>query len=78
MEARKLTPMQIELLRMFSFDHSEEFANELKAFFNKYLQHKIDEETDKLWDAGILDAKEIENLKTEDLHLLRRNGSTGC
>ena len=76
-EARKLTPMQIHLLRMFSFDHSEEFAKELKSLYNQYLQKKIEEESDKLWESGILNATTIEELKTEDLHKFRRNVSTG-
>ena len=43
MEAKKLTPVQIDLLRMFSFDHSDEFAIEIKEVLGKYLQYKLDD-----------------------------------
>ena len=76
MEARKLSPVQIDLLKLFQFDHSDEFAIELRGVINQYLQKKIDEETDHLWDEGILDQKAIDQIKDEDLHiLLRKNES---
>lgn len=78
MEARKLTPMQIDLLRMFAFDHSDEFAKELKTIYNKILQGRIETLTDQLWQEGILDEKTIESLKTEDLHALRRHAAPRC
>ena len=68
MEATKLTPLQVDLLRMLSFDHSDEFAKEFRMVYNKFLQEKIEKESDYLWDAGILNADTIERLRTEDLH----------
>ncbi|MDE6379934.1 MAG: hypothetical protein K2L11_05630 [Muribaculaceae bacterium] len=68
MEARALTPVQEELLKMFAFDHSDSFANEIKKVLKNYLLRKIDEETDRLWDEGELDQKVLDELRYEDLH----------
>ena len=79
MEAQKLTPVQIDLLRMFSFNHSDEFAVEIKEVLGNYLQHKLDEELDLLWDNGTLNQEKLDQIRNEDLHLtLRQNGSPRC
>ncbi len=70
MEARALTPMQQELLRMFSFEHSDNFVKEIKSVLNSYFQRKIEDETERLWDSGILDQKALDQLRKEDLHKL--------
>lgn len=68
MEARSLTPVQQDLLRLFSFNHSDEFAKEIKEVLSSYLRKKLEEETNRLWDEGILDEKALEKLRHEDLH----------
>ncbi|MDE7421934.1 MAG: hypothetical protein K2N35_17230 [Muribaculaceae bacterium] len=68
MEARVLTPVQEDLLKMFAFDHSDSFAIEIKKVLKTYLLKKIDEETTRLWDEGILDQKRLDELRHEDLH----------
>lgn len=68
MEAYALTPVQQDLLRLFSFDHSDSFAREIKGVLNSYFQSKIDEETDRLWEAGILNEERLNQLRDEDLH----------
>ena len=79
MEAKKLTPVQIDLLRMFSFDHSDEFAIEIKEVLGNYLQHKLDDELDKLWDNGTLNQEKLDQIRKEDLHqTLRQHGSSRC
>ena len=79
MEAKKLTPVQIELLRMFSFDHSDEFAKEIKEVLGYYLRRKLDDELDKLWDNGTLDQEKLDQIRKEDLHqTLRQPGSSCC
>ncbi len=69
MEASALTPVQHDLLRMFGFDHSDSFVIEIKKVLKEYLLKKIDEETDRLWDEGILDQKRLDEIRHEDLHL---------
>ncbi|MDE5874666.1 MAG: hypothetical protein K2M10_04075 [Muribaculaceae bacterium] len=66
--ATTFTPTQRELLKLFSYDNSEEFAVELKNVINNYLQSVIDKESERLWDEGILDEKRLSELRTEDLH----------
>lgn len=68
MNANSLTPMQHELLKLFSFDHSEAFAVEMKRVLTRHLLSKLDSETDRLWDEGILDQKVLDELRHEDLH----------
>lgn len=67
MEARALTPVQEDLLKMFAFDHSDSFAIEIKKVLKTYLLHKIDEETTRLWDEGILNQERLDELRHEDL-----------
>ena len=79
MKAKKLTPVQIDLLRMFSFDHSDEFAKEIKEVLGNYLQSKLDDELDKLWDNGTLNQEKLDQIRKEDLHqTLRQHGSPRC
>ena len=68
MEARALTPVQEDLLKMFAFDHSDSFAKEIKKVLKNYLLKKIDEETTRLWDEGVFDQKDLDELRHEDLH----------
>lgn len=68
MEARALTPVQEDLLKLFAFDHSDSFAIEIKKVLKKYLLQRIDEETDRLWNSGILDQNRLDELRHEDLH----------
>ncbi len=68
MEARTLTPVQKDLLKLFAIDHSDSFAIEIKSVLNRYLLKKIDEESNRLWDEGILAKKRLDELRFEDLH----------
>ena len=63
-----LTPMQLELLKMFSFDQSDEFVIEVKKALCEYFQKKIDKEFDRLFDEGKLSMEMIESWSNEDLH----------
>lgn len=75
MESGTLTPMQINFLKLFSIDRSDEFVMELKKVYDDYLQKKIDEEIDRLWDEGTLNKEKLESWRNEDVHeLLRRHG----
>ena len=79
MDATKLTPVQIDLLKLFSFNHSDEFAKELREVLGRFLQKKLDMELDKLWDDGTLNQEKLDQIRKEDLHqTLRNHGSTSC
>lgn len=75
MEARTLTPIQKDLLRMFSFDHRDAFAKEIKEVITRHFQTKVDAETERLWESGILNQEKLDLIRNEDLHAIRkRNG----
>lgn len=69
METSVLTPTQRHLLKLFSFDSSEESAREVQEVLTRHFQKKLDEESDKLWDEGILDQKKLDELRFEDFHI---------
>ena len=68
METGSINPTQRELLKLFALDSSEEFAMEIKEVLTKYLLSKLQKETDKLWDAGILNQEVLDRINREDLH----------
>ena len=63
-----LNPTQQHLLKLFSYDNSEEYAREVQAVLTKHFQQELDAESDKLWDDGVLDAKLLEELRYTDFH----------
>ena len=60
-------PIQQHLLRMFSFNKSEDNLEELKSVLTEYYAKKVDETFDKLWDDGVLDQKKLNEIRTQDL-----------
>ncbi len=48
--AKGLTNLQLELLKLFSFNLSEQQIQEVKALLAKYFADKATQEIDKLWD----------------------------
>ena len=68
MEATTLTPTQQYLLKLFSFDRSETYAREVQEVLMRHFQEKLDQESDRLWDEGILDQEQLDKLRHEDLH----------
>lgn len=75
MASQSLTPLQVNFLKLFSVDSSDEFVLELKKVYDDYLQKKIDDELDRLWDEGIINQDKLDQWRYEDVHeLLRKNG----
>lgn len=68
MEARTLTPAQLHLLKLFAYNDSDDFAHEIQDVLTMHFQKKLDEESDRLWDEGILDDKRLEEIRYEDFH----------
>lgn len=68
MNATQITPTQMHLLKLFSFDQSEIRAREIKEVLMRYFQGRLDEEADRLWDEGILDQERLDQLRNKDLH----------
>lgn len=53
---------------LFSHNNSEAYAEELKAVLTRYFQEKLDAESDRLWDVGILNQERLNELRFKDLH----------
>ena len=68
MEATVLNPTQMHLLKLFSFNKSEEFAREIQAVLTRHFQAQLDAEADRLWDEGILNQEVLDAIRQEDLH----------
>ena len=68
MENSSLNPTQLHLLKMFSFNNSEEYAREIQEVLTKHFQKRLDAEADRLWDEGILDQKRLDEINKMDLH----------
>ncbi|MBE6264952.1 MAG: hypothetical protein E7102_00560 [Prevotella ruminicola] len=71
MENSSLNPTQLHLLKMFSFNNSEEYAREIQEVLTKHFQKRLDAEADRLWDEGILDQKRLDEINKMDLHKLK-------
>ena len=69
MEATVLNPTQIHLLKLFSFNNSEEYAREIKSVLTQHFQKKLDEESDRLWEEGILNQERLDEIRQTDLHI---------
>lgn len=60
-----LNPVQLHLLDMFRFCKSDLELLELKDVLAAYYAQKVQEEADRLWDDGTLDADAIERIGKE-------------
>lgn len=63
-----LNPTQMHLLKLFAFNNSEEFAREVQMVLTRYFQQQLDEESDRLWDAGVLNQEKLDEIRRTDLH----------
>ena len=71
MENSSLNPTQLHLLKLFSFNNSEEYAREIQEVLTTHFQKRLDAEADRLWDEGILDQKRLDEINKMDLHKLK-------
>jgi hypothetical protein len=71
MEATKgLTNLQLELVKLFSFEVSEDQLKELKQILVNYFASKITEDMDKLfeennWEEGKIEEWSREHMRTK-------------
>ncbi len=68
METAVLNPTQMHLLKLFAFNNSEDYAREIQMVLTRYFQQKLDEESDRLWEAGILNQERLDEIRHSDLH----------
>ena len=67
-QAATLNPTQKHLLKLFSFNNSEDYAKEIQLVLTHYFQEQLDAESDRLWDEGILNQDTLDKIAQEDLH----------
>lgn len=65
--ARKLSNIQLELLKVFSFDLSEEQLKEIKDLLSKYFADKITNQMDKLFEENNWGDEQIEKWSKEHM-----------
>ncbi len=63
----RLTNLQLELLKTFSYDLSESQINEIREILAKYFAQKATSEMDKFWEENNWSDETIENLAQEHL-----------
>jgi hypothetical protein len=55
-----LTPIQLHLLKMFSYTKQQDTLEELKSVLLRFYMERIDSLTDALWDEKALGAADME------------------
>ena len=65
MEATVLNPTQMHLLKLFSFNNSEEYAREIQMVLTRHFQAQLDAEADRLWDEGILNQEKLDEIRQD-------------
>ena len=68
MDTAVLNPTQMHLLKLFAFNNSEDYAREIQLVLTRYFQQKLDEESDRLWESGVLDQERLDEIRHMDLH----------
>ena len=68
MDTAVLNPTQMHLLKLFAFNNSEDYAREIQLVLTRYFQQKLDEESDRLWESGVLDQERLDEIRLMDLH----------
>lgn len=69
MEVAVLNPTQMHLLKLFAFNNSEDYAREIQLVLTRYFQQKLDEESDRLWEEGVLNQEKLDEIRHLDLHV---------
>ena len=69
MDTAVLNPTQMHLLKLFAFNNSEDYAREIQLVLTRYFQQKLDEESDRLWEEGVLNQEKLDEIRHLDLHV---------
>ncbi len=69
MDTAVLNPTQMHLLKLFAFNNSEDYAREIQMVLMRYFQQKLDEESDRLWEEGVLNQEKLDDIRHLDLHV---------
>ena len=69
MQQLRFNPAQYELINLLSCVDKEEDIVELKEVIVQFLNRRLQREIDKLWDAGIINEKVIEEWGKEHMRI---------
>ena len=69
MISNKLTNLQLELVKIFSYQLPEDQLIEIKNILAKYFAEKASDEMDKLWNENSWTNKTMENWSNEHLRM---------
>ena len=64
-----MNPTQMHLLKLFAFNNSEDFAREIQMVLMRYFQQKLDEESDRIWEEGVLNQEKLDEIRHLDPHV---------
>ena len=67
MDATVFNPMQLQLLRMFSYVRSDSQLREIKKVLSDYFFNKVEEGMDALWESGEWSEEKNESIMKEHL-----------
>lgn len=59
------TPIQLHILEMFNYCHSEQSMDELKDVLAAFYAKQVQDEADRLWNEGTLNGEAIERILSE-------------
>lgn len=65
---KELTPAQIHLLRLYSFNKSEEFEGELKDLLFDFYYKKLRQKEEEMWANGEMSQELLDRINNTDLH----------
>ncbi len=63
----RLSNLQLELLKLYSYNVSDEELKDIRRLLADYFAKKIDQEMDSLWEAKEWNEQTIESWKNEHL-----------
>ena len=67
-QATVFNPMQLQLLRMFSYVKTDKQMQEIKRALSNYFFHRIEEGMDELVESGEWSQEKCEEIMKEHLH----------
>ena len=68
-EIRTFNPVQLHLLKMFSYAKDERALEEIRKSLTAYFAQRVEEDMDKLWDEGLWDQDKNEAILKEHLRV---------
>jgi len=67
MKSEPLNPVQLYLLKMFSYAKDERVLEEIRKSLTAYFAQRVERDMDKLWDEGLWDQDKNEAILKEHL-----------